>query len=231
MNDKYDINSTIEEINNLLIENSIDTEKRNNYLCNLRDLSHKLLIICGLSGVGKDTIADELVKYNSKYKYHIPITTRNERNGESNVRYYFESVQNFIDKCKNGDFLFWHYNGLETNGQPKYYGVTYLDLYKDLVNNDLVIITDDVLGTKFFKSTFPKCMVILVKPENTEQLEKQIMSRGEQYVMEFKKRTEYILNFSIDSSLIDYELINEYNNLSNTLNKIIGFINSKSNDE
>jgi len=26
-------------------------------------------------------------------------------------------------------------------------------------------------------------------------------------------------------------LINEYNNLSNTLNKIIGFINFKSNDE
>lgn len=88
-----------------------------------------MLILCGKTASGKDTLLKELVKLG--YKTVVSFTTRPMRQGETNgVEYNFVDEKTFKDMTNNGEFA-------ETtsykvaSGETWYYGSRKIDLTDD----------------------------------------------------------------------------------------------------
>ncbi len=99
-----------------------------------------LYILMGKSACGKDTILNELVKYN-----FIPLvsnTTRPIRDGEINGKdYFFINNKKFKEMEKNGELLEFrvHHTILNNTKADWYYGLSKQNLDKD---KNYVVITD-----------------------------------------------------------------------------------------
>ena len=66
----------------------------------------KSLIIIGVSGVGKGTIAKRLLEKNPYLEFVVSYTTRSPRKGQVNGKdYYFVSHHEFNEKLKKGEML------------------------------------------------------------------------------------------------------------------------------
>ena len=90
----------------------------------------KFIVISGPSGVGKDTICEELIKRGNGI-YSVSMTTRKKRNNEiDGVNYFFVSKDEFENKIKDNFFLeYAMYNG-------NYYG-TPTDFISDNTNRGI----------------------------------------------------------------------------------------------
>lgn len=66
----------------------------------------KVIALFGKSGVGKDTIQKELLKYIDNSQGIVSNTTRPKRDYEKDgVDYHFLSVEDFAKKVLNGEML------------------------------------------------------------------------------------------------------------------------------
>lgn len=101
-------------------------------------MKNALVIIVGVSGAGKSTIADELKKrFPNEFKSVITTTTRPPRVGEINdVHYHFRSLQQFQEMKANQEFL-------ETaNVHGNMYGTSIAALEAVLLNSNALLIVD-----------------------------------------------------------------------------------------
>ena len=89
----------------------------------LAPLGHKIVVLSGPTGVGKDTIAEACARLKPTFKYHLATTSREPRPGEHGVRYTFESVEAFERNLRDGLYLFWTTSGPDAHGSERYYGV------------------------------------------------------------------------------------------------------------
>ncbi|MBR1703899.1 MAG: 50S ribosome-binding GTPase, partial [Clostridia bacterium] len=65
-----------------------------------------VLVLSGPSGVGKDTVINELLKRDDKTVVSISMTTRKPRPGEvDGVNYYFVTKEEFEQKIEQGEML------------------------------------------------------------------------------------------------------------------------------
>ena len=96
-----------------------------------------LLIISGSSGVGKNTIIEELKKrYPEQFKQFASFTTRQIRPGEvEGVNYFYVSRDEFLDMVERGDICEYE----ESHGN--FYGCS-LESIKRQHSKDIVLTKD-----------------------------------------------------------------------------------------
>lgn len=68
-------------------------------------MNKKLLLVGGMSGIGKTTIINELIEMYDMYERPISYTTRSRRNDESDREYKFCSEEQMLDAYNDGEFL------------------------------------------------------------------------------------------------------------------------------
>ena len=79
-----------------------------------------VLVLSGPSGVGKDTVINELLKKDDKIIVSISMTTRQPRPGEvDGVNYYFVTKEEFEEKIRNNEMLEYAQYGSNYYGTPK----------------------------------------------------------------------------------------------------------------
>lgn len=132
----------------------------------------KLIVVSGPSGVGKGTIAAQVVEQSAAI-LSVSATTREPGKGEQNgVNYWFISREEFEERIKKGLFL--EYADVFGN----YYG-TMKDKTALLLNDGKTVILEiDVQGGMQVKKTYPDTVMIFILPPNMGELERRIRSRG-----------------------------------------------------
>lgn len=117
-----------------------------------------ILVLVGKSSSGKDTLMKELVE-SSSFCGVISTTSRSIREYETeDVNYYFTSIDEFINKIENNDFIEYRkYNTkLNSVNEVWYYGTE-----KKSINTEKdSILVLDVQGLKDIKKYFPDETII-----------------------------------------------------------------------
>lgn len=143
-----------------------------------------LLIISGLSGAGKGTIVDRLLKdHPDEYVLSISATTRKPRPGESEgVQYFYKTREEFETMLENGQLL----EHAEYVGN--YYGTPRQWVLDRMRENKNVILEIEVQGAFQIKKIVPEAITVFVLPPDMEELKRRLKGRGSETDEEIEKR-------------------------------------------
>ncbi len=125
----------------------------------------RLIVISGPSGVGKDTIIEQMRLAHPEYAFIVTATTRPRRPGEiDGVHYYFMSPEEFRDLQARNEFL----ESAEVYGH--HYGVPRGRIRKALANGKNVVVKVDVQGAASIRKIVPTggIFIFLVPPSMAE---------------------------------------------------------------
>lgn len=175
-----------------------------------------LIIISGVSGVGKNTMINELLKRYMNMYFFKTVTTRQRRQNETD--HYFWTEEEFWEAEKNGKF----FEYAEVHGF--HYGTLYSELEKVASHPENIYIRDiDVHGNVAFRKELEgKVKVVSIFLEAPDDvLRQRLFARGEteERVNVRLKRAEMERSFL---SNYDYIVENvDYDKTVSTLVKIV----------
>ena len=162
----------------------------------------KLFVISGPSGVGKDTILNQMKKIYPSNHYVVTVTTRKKRVNEIDGKdYFFVTNKKFQDMIDSNEFLEWAtvYNNN--------YGVPKNQVFLALSENKNVIIKADIQGAKTIKNTIDGTTTIFINPPDISKLADHLSSRMSESKESFRLRME--------TSLLEIESQNEFDHVVN----------------
>lgn len=171
-----------------------------------------LIVLSGPSGVGKGTIAKELVLRDENMQLSVSCTTRSPRDGEVNGReYFFIEKKDFIDKVNANGFLEYSEHFENMYGTPR-------DFVEESLKEKDVLLEIDVNGGLNVKKVFNKALLIMVAPPSLEEIKKRLMKRGTESIEKINLRMERI-SYELDKAKdYDYTVIND--DLNDAIEKI-----------
>ncbi len=180
-----------------------------------------LIIISGPSGVGKDTIIDELKRRDAesdaseRRHYVVTCTTRERRNGElDGVDYHFLTRGEFLRRRAARGFL--EANEVHGNwyGSPR-------DQVRDAVRAGRdVILKIDVQGAQVIKEQVSEALLIFVIPPSLETLFARLRSRATETADQLELRQRNAAIELARQEDYDYVVVNETGQVRRTADQI-----------
>ncbi len=172
-----------------------------------------LVILSGSSGIGKNTIINEILKKYNNFQLLPTLTTREMRKNECQGNpYYFVSVEEFMRRKENGELL------ESENVHGNYYGASRLVLEE--TKTDKILIKDiDVKGALNLKDKLKDVVIIFLKASSFEELIKRLKGRGETRIEE--RLARYNLELELSKNF-NHVIVNE--KIDDTIEKIIHIV-------
>lgn len=183
--------------------------------------SGKLVIISGPSGIGKDTLLSMLLNKHQDWQHPPSTTTRTPRPGESREDMQFISTEEFEKLRSEGAFL----ETVQVYGHH-WYGTLKEPVLQALQKGSNVVLRVDVLGALKIKEIVPEAILIFIRPENWEVLEKRIRKRGSVDEAAIKARLERARRELPYQDKYDFVITNYDNKQEQALAQIEKAINS-----
>ncbi len=182
----------------------------------------KLFVISGPSGVGKDTILNQMKKIYPSNHYVVTVTTRKKRVNEIDGKdYFFVTNKKFQDMIDSNEFLEWAtvYNNN--------YGVPKNQVFLALSENKNVIIKADIQGAKTIKNTIDGTTTIFINPPDISKLAAHLSSRMSESKESFRLRMETSLLEIESQNEFDHVVNNPEGKIDQTLEKINAIISNR----
>lgn len=176
----------------------------------------KFFIMTGPSGVGKDSVVDELRKTGLMINFVKTITTRPKRAGER--KYQFISKRKFLKLIKEKKFIEW------AKVYGYYYGTSFESLRGCLNKRGITVLQNDIQGAETIKRKFPFAKVIYIAPKNFKELRKRLETRGQDSSTTIRKRLKIAKKELKTKSLADVVVINAQNKLLEAVERAYSFI-------
>jgi guanylate kinase len=184
-----------------------------------------LVIISGPSGVGKDTIIDEMRRREAAEgrqdarHYVVTVTTRAPRNGEiDGVDYHFVDRDEFIRMWRDRGFL----EANEVHGN--YYGSPREQVRQALLAGKDVILKIDVQGAQVVKEQVSEAVLIFIIPPSFETLLERLRARATETADEFEVRQRDAAIELARQDDYDHVVVNETGLVGRTADRIEAII-------
>jgi len=181
-----------------------------------------LIVLSGLSGVGKDTVLDELRK--SKFSTHICVTatTRPPRPGEKDgVDYYFVSKAKFQEMLDKDELM----ENATVYGNS--YGPPKKPVRQALKAGQDVIMRIDVQGAATIKKKLPQAVLIFLVTTTMAELEKRLKKRHTETAAELDLRLKTAEKELDSIPLFDYIVVNREGKIDRTIADIKAIITAE----
>ena len=163
-----------------------------------------LIVLSGPSGVGKDSVLDELKKIYPALAKCVTMTTRQPRDGEvDGVDYTFVSVEDFKKRVDEGGFL--EYAEVHCN----LYGTPRSWVEENLAQGADIVLKIDVQGGLTVKHKMPSAVMVFLLPPSMEELERRLRSRLTETDEEMSVRLLNARKELEQISRYDYVIVND----------------------
>ncbi|TDO87802.1 guanylate kinase [Halanaerobium saccharolyticum] len=172
-----------------------------------------LFVLSGPSGVGKNTVLDELFKNFDGVSYSVSATTRDRREGEiEGEDYFFITEKEFKEINADDGFI----ESAVVHGH--YYGTPKKFVDKKLEEGEDIILEIDTQGAKQVREKYPEAVYIFLLPPSLEELENRLDKRGSESDKSKNIRLKNARQELKEVHNYDYEVIND--NLADTVKEI-----------
>lgn len=184
------------------------------YLNHLKNAS-KIYLISGPSGVGKDTLINELKSKSPDFFYPITATSRPKRNNETDGKHYiFLSEKKFQQLINTNEMLEW------AKVYGHYYGVPVSQIKEAISLDKVIVIKIDVQGVETLKEIFPLSTSIFIAPSLKSDLIKRLQIRNSENAESIESRVKEAENELALSKNFDHIVINANNLIDTTVQEI-----------
>lgn len=182
-------------------------------------MKNKCFLISGVSGVGKTTVAYEIIKRNSKIEKVITSTTRSIRPNEKNgIDYSFYKKEEFEKMVNRGDF----FEHVEVYGNL--YGSEKKEVDRIFKSGNVPLFVCDTQGIENLSGVIDNLVTIFIIPDSLANLRKRIGQRDGSSIKETEKRLQLVQKEMEIADSCDYKVVNKQDKLEETVNEVLGII-------
>ena len=134
----------------------------------------KLFVVSGPSGVGKNTLLNEIIDTCEKVQYSVSATSRPIRPGEVDGKsYYFVSREKFEALIAQDALLeYAEYVG-------NYYGTPLAPIREAIENGIDVVMDVEVVGALKIRKRLPEAVLVFVTAPSFDVIRKRLVHRGD----------------------------------------------------
>jgi guanylate kinase len=181
-----------------------------------------LIVISGPSGVGKDTVLEEMKARGLPFHFVITATTRPARPGEVDGEdYFFLSQDNFARMIDEGELLEYAVVYQDYKGIPK------SQVREALASGKNVIMRVDVQGAETVRKLIQDALLIFLTPQNEEELINRLEKRDTETMDSLKLRIATTRQEYKKIPLFDYIVVNKDDCLDDTVDTIEAIIRAE----
>lgn len=180
----------------------------------------KLIVISGPSGVGKDTIARQLIETNpTHFHFVVTATTRPPRIDEiEGDDYIFVSNEEFAGMIEADEMLEWAIVYNDYKGVPKQ------QIRDALASGKDVIMRVDVQGAATIRKIIPNAIFIFLVTETEEDLVNRLIERKSETSEGLRLRTAMAHQEMKRMSEFDYVVINAEDDQEEAVNEVLSIV-------
>ena len=163
-----------------------------------------VIVISGPSGVGKDSVLEEMKSRGLPFHFVITATTRSPRPEETDgVDYFFLSQDEFARMIDEGELLEYAVVYQDYKGIPK------SQVRKALASGKNVIMRIDVQGAETVRKLAKDALLIFLTPQNEEELIDRLQNRNTEDKESLKLRIATTRQEYNKIDLFDYIVVNK----------------------
>lgn len=197
-------------------------DERKPALCHEGGLKRRglLVVLSGPSGVGKNTLLNEVLGRAPGIRYSISATTRPPRPGERDgVNYFFMSKEEFFRRVQQGELLEW----AEVYGH--FYGTPRSYVEENLSRGVNVALDIDIQGARQIRKTMPEGVFVFLLPPSWEALVERIRKRGQDSQEAIERRLDAARHEVLAVSDYDYVILND--DLDRAANELLAIVTAE----
>jgi guanylate kinase len=181
-----------------------------------------LIVLSGLSGVGKDTVLSELRKAGFPAYISVSATTRPRRPGEKDgADYYFVSPEKFQAKVDADQLLEW------ATVYGNRYGIPREPVREALKSGQDAVVKIDVQGAATIKKKVPQAVLIFLITFSLAELEKRLKKRRTETAAELQLRLKTAEKELDRIPMFDYVVVNREGKIKHTIADINAIITAE----
>ena len=170
----------------------------------MRNNSGLLVVFCGPSGVGKDSLLQRLLEVNPQIRLSVSATTRSPRGEEQHGKDYFflskEEFQEMIDQDGMLEYALYCEN---------YYGTPRQPVEEGIKQGQDVILEIEVQGGAQVRQQNPASVSIFVLPPSMKVLSQRLHKRGTDSEEVIQKRLQKAREEIRRADQYDYVVMND----------------------
>lgn len=179
------------------------------------DIQPLLIVISGPSGVGKDSVVQQMRARGLPVHFVVTATTRPARSAERNgVDYIFITKDEFAEMIEQGELLEYAIVYNDFKGIPKN------QVRQALASGKDVVMRIDVQGAATIRKLCPEALLIFLTTRDEPELERRLIARKSESPEDLKLRIATARQELKQIGIFDYVVVNVEGRLDDTVDTI-----------